>query len=109
VWCEQRNRGEAAVAAVLHEMHRIDRAVSPYLPGGALGTTRPEANWRPAALAPELTQLIETAMQWAQHCQTAFDPQAADRSPQAGLQSTCTPVPERMQWTAAWPCCECAA
>lgn|GEM_PF-6379033 len=87
VWCEQRNRGEAAVSAVLHEMHRIDRAVSPYLPGGALGTTRREASWRPAALAPELTQLIETAMQWAHHCQTAFGPQAADRSsPQAGLQ-----------------------
>jgi len=46
-------------------MHRIDRAVSPHLPGGALGTTRREASWRPAASAPELTQLIETAMQWA--------------------------------------------
>jgi len=86
VWCEQRNRSGAAVAAVLHELHRIDRAVSPHLPGGALGTTRREASWRPAALAPELTQLIETAMQWAQHCQRAVGPQAADRSPQAGLQ-----------------------
>jgi len=86
VWCEQRNHGEAAVAAVLHELHRIDRAVSPYLPGGALGTTRREASWRPAASAPELTQLIETAMQWARHCQTAFGPQVADRSSQAGLQ-----------------------
>jgi len=86
VWCGQRSRGEAAVAAVLHEMRRIDRVVSPYLPGGALGTTRREASWRPAALAPELTQLIETAMQWAQHCQAAFDPQATDRSPQAGMQ-----------------------
>ena len=71
---------------MLHEMHRIDRTVTPYLPGGAMGTTRREASWRPAALAPELTQLIETSMQWAHHCQTAFDPQAADRSTQAGLQ-----------------------
>ena len=64
--------------------HRPRR--QPVLPAGALGTTRREASWRPAALAPELTQLIEIAFQSAQHCQTAFDPQAVDRCPQAALQ-----------------------
>lgn len=104
VWCEQRNRGEAAVSAVLHEMHRIDRAVSPYLPGGALGTARLEASGPQAALAPELTQLTKTALQWAKHCQTAFAPQAAARKPVCNL--TCAPVPGRVRWTAAWPRCE---
>lgn len=83
VWSEQRSRGEAAVAAVLHEVHRIERVVGPHLPGHTL---RREASWRSAMLAPELTRLIEAAMHWAQHCQAAFDPAATDRNPQAGLQ-----------------------
>ena len=46
LWCEDRAGGEAAIDAVMAEMHRIDRAMSPYKPGSELSRINRDAATR---------------------------------------------------------------
>ena len=43
LWCDELRHGEAAAAAVMDEMHRIDRAMSPHKPASELCRINREA------------------------------------------------------------------
>ena len=73
LWCDERRAGEAACAAVMEEMHRIDRAMSPHKPGSELSRINREAGERAVPLSEEMFRLLVTAQQFAQVSGGAFD------------------------------------
>jgi thiamine biosynthesis lipoprotein len=73
LWCEQRSRGVAAAAAVLEEMHRIDRAMSPHHANSELCRINREAAQRAVPLSAEMCMLIERALHWSRISNGAFD------------------------------------
>ena len=73
LWCEDRRQGEAAAAAVMDEMHRIDRAMSPHKPTSELCRINREAARQPVPLSEEMYALIEQALAFSRLTQGAFD------------------------------------
>src|SRR5262245_28844243 len=59
LWGEDLRRGDAAAAAVMDEMHRIDRAMSPHKPESELSIINREAARRAVPLSDEMYALIE--------------------------------------------------
>ena len=54
LWCDSRREAEAAMAAVMAEMHRIDRAMSPHKPASELSRINQRAARAPVALSEEM-------------------------------------------------------
>ncbi|MDE2367801.1 MAG: FAD:protein FMN transferase [Burkholderiales bacterium] len=73
LWSEDNRQGEAAAAAVLAEMHRIDRAMSPHKIGSELSLINREAPRRAVPLSEEMALLIGRALEYAQLSEGAFD------------------------------------
>ena len=73
LWCENRRQGEAAAAAVMDEMHRIDRAMSPHKPTSELCRINREAARQPVPLSDEMYALIEQALAYSRLTHGAFD------------------------------------
>ena len=73
LWCEQRRQGEAAVAAVMDEMHRIDRAMSPHHAGSELCRINRLAAQQPVPLSDEMFELLDAALHYSQLSDGAFD------------------------------------
>jgi len=73
LWCEDRRQGEAAAAAVMDEMHRIDRAMSPHKPGSELCRINREAARQPVALTEEMYGLVDRALAFSRLSDGAFD------------------------------------
>ncbi len=73
LWSEDKRQGEAATAAVMDEMHRIDRAMSPHKPGSELSRINREAGRRAVALSDEMYALVEQALAWSRLSDGAFD------------------------------------
>jgi thiamine biosynthesis lipoprotein len=73
LWCEQRSRGEAAAAAVLDEMHRIDRAMSPHHANSELCRINRHAAQHAVKLTQEMFELIAQALHYSQLSGGAFD------------------------------------
>jgi thiamine biosynthesis lipoprotein len=73
LWCEERGRGEAAIDAVMAEMHRIDRAMSPHKAESELSRINREALRAPVALSAEMFLLLVQAQRFAQFSGGAFD------------------------------------
>jgi thiamine biosynthesis lipoprotein len=71
--CAQRHRGEAAAAAVIDEMHRIDRAMSPHHANSELCRINREAADREVLLTVEMCELIEKALVFSRLTAGAFD------------------------------------
>jgi thiamine biosynthesis lipoprotein len=73
LWADDAQAGEAATTAVMDEMHRIDRAMSPYKPGSELSRINREAAQHPVPLSPEMYALVERAIGFSRLSDGAFD------------------------------------
>lgn len=65
--------GEAAIDAVMAEMHRIDAAMSPHKHDSELSVINREAARRPVPLSEEMTRLIARAIEFSELSDGAFD------------------------------------
>jgi len=72
-WSEDRANGEAAIAAVMEEMHRIDAAMSPFKPDSELSRINREAARRPVPLTQEMFALIQRSIAFSRMSDGAFD------------------------------------
>jgi FAD:protein FMN transferase len=73
LWCDDPRLGEAATAAVMDEMHRVDRAMSPYKANSELSRINREAGKRAVPLSEEMFGLIERALHFSKLTDGAFD------------------------------------
>jgi len=73
LWSDERDAGEAAIAAVMAEMHRIDRAMSPHKPDSELSRINREAAAAPVHLSAEMARLIGRALDFSRLSNGAFD------------------------------------
>jgi thiamine biosynthesis lipoprotein len=73
LWSEERHAGEAAIAAVMAEMHRIDRAMSPFKADSELSRINREAARAPVKLSAEMFALIERSIEFSRLSGGAFD------------------------------------
>jgi FAD:protein FMN transferase len=73
LWATRRSEGEAAAAAVMQEMHRIDRQMSPHKPASELCRINREAAARAVPLSDEMATLIERALAFSALTEGAFD------------------------------------
>lgn len=73
LWCEDPRLGAAAAAAVMEEMHRVDRAFSPHKASSELSRVNREAGRRAVPLSEEMAMLIERALHFSALSDGAFD------------------------------------
>lgn len=73
LWAGNAREGEAALDAVMQEMHRIDRAMSPHRAESELSRINRDAGRGPVALSAEMTQLLARAQRFAELSDGAFD------------------------------------
>lgn len=73
LWADDRRNGEAAIAAVMDDMHRIDRTMSPHKPDSELSRINREAAHRPVPLSDEMYRLVERALQFSALSDGIFD------------------------------------
>jgi len=73
LWSEDAREGEAAIDAVMAEMHRIDRAMSPHKPASELSRINREAAHGPVPLSEEMFDLVERAIGFSELSGGAFD------------------------------------
>ena len=73
LWCDDLRQGEAAAAAVMDEMHRIDRCMSPHKAGSELSRINREAAHGPVPLSEEMYGLVQQALAFSRLSGGAFD------------------------------------
>ncbi len=73
VWHEDPTARQAAIDAVIAEMHRIDALMSTYKPESELSLVNREAADRPVKVAPELARLVARALGFSGMSGGAFD------------------------------------
>lgn len=73
LWSEDVAAGRAAAEAVIQEMHRIDRAMSPYKDDSELSRINREAFASPVPVSHEMFALLQRAVQFSQLSDGAFD------------------------------------
>ena len=73
VWHDDPAAAEAAIDAVIAEMHRIDALMSVYKPESRLSEVNRDAANRPVTVEPELAGLISRALEFSELSGGAFD------------------------------------
>jgi thiamine biosynthesis lipoprotein len=73
LWADDRDQGDAAVAAVLAEMRRIDASMSTYKPSSEVSQVNAQAAQRAVKVSPELFDLLATARDFSVVTEGAFD------------------------------------
>lgn len=73
LWAADRRNGEAAIDAVMAEMHRIDRAMSPYKAESELSRINRDAAREAVRLSVEMYGLLERAVDFSRMSDGAFD------------------------------------
>jgi FAD:protein FMN transferase len=73
LWCEDVRHGDAAIADVMAEMHRIDRTMSPHKPDSELSRINALAQREPVPLSNEMFLLLVQAHRFSQVTHGAFD------------------------------------
>lgn len=73
LWSDDRLAGEVAMSAVMDEMHRIDRVMSPYRPDSELSRINRDAGSAPVAISSEMFQLLTRAVGFSHLSAGAFD------------------------------------
>jgi FAD:protein FMN transferase len=73
LWAPERQQGEAAIDAVMAEMHRIDRTMSPHKPDSELSIINREAARRAVPLSAEMARLVSRAIDFSRLSDGAFD------------------------------------
>jgi thiamine biosynthesis lipoprotein len=73
LWSDDHAAGEAAIDAVMREMHRIDRAMSPFKADSELSRINREAAAMPVQISAEMADLIARSMEFSALSHGAFD------------------------------------
>lgn len=73
LWSDDHAAGEAAIAAVMAEMHRIDRSMSPHKPDSELSRINRDAAAAPVLLGDEMFALLSRALEFSALSDGAFD------------------------------------
>ena len=73
LWADDRRAGEAAADAVIAEMHRIDRTMSPHKADSELSRINRDAGQGPVPLSDEMFRLVATALDFSRASGGAFD------------------------------------
>jgi FAD:protein FMN transferase len=73
LWSDGRAAGEAAITAVMDEMHRIDRTMSPHKADSELSIINRDAADRAVPVSAEMARLIVRAGEFAELSGGAFD------------------------------------
>jgi len=73
LWCDDRSVGEAAIVAVMEEMHRIDRLMSPHKPDSELSIINRDAAHRAVPVCDEMMYLLKRATYFSEISHGAFD------------------------------------
>jgi len=73
LWASSRAAADSAIDAVMAEMHRIDRAMSPHKPDSELCRINREAGCGPVQLSDEMAGLVARALELSHLSQGAFD------------------------------------
>lgn len=73
LWSRSASQAEAALAEVMGEMHRIDRAMSPHKPDSELSRINREAAFRDVALTEEMSTVLARALGYSELSGGAFD------------------------------------
>jgi FAD:protein FMN transferase len=73
LWSDEADAGQAAMAAVMAEMHRIDHAMSPVKPASELSRINRDAAMRPVPLSDEMFSLLQRALAFSALSDGAFD------------------------------------
>lgn len=73
LWHEDELVGKAAIAAVMEEMRRIDRGMSPFKASSELSRINQRAAVRPVAVSQELFDLIARSLEVSKLTEGAFD------------------------------------
>lgn len=73
LWCDDGLAAEEAMEAVMREMHRIDRAMSPYKETSELSHINREAAQAPVPVSDEMFRLLERAQAFSVLSGGAFD------------------------------------
>jgi thiamine biosynthesis lipoprotein len=73
LWSESPAEGDAAIGAVMAEMHRIDRAMSPHKPDSELSRINRDAAARPVPVSEEMFALLRRAIDFSALSGGAFD------------------------------------
>ena len=73
LWSEDRDEADAAIAAVMAEMHRIDAAMSPHKADSELSRINRDAARAAVPLSAEMARLLERALAFSALSDGAFD------------------------------------
>jgi FAD:protein FMN transferase len=73
LWCDDHAHGQAAIEAVMAEMHRIDAAMSPHKPDSELSRINATAHRESVPLSNEMFLLLVQAHRFSLLSQGAFD------------------------------------
>lgn len=73
LWGEDEREAQAAITAVMDEMHRIDHAMSPYKPHSELSRINRDAGHEAVPLSEEMYRLLERAQSFSRFSAGAFD------------------------------------
>jgi thiamine biosynthesis lipoprotein len=73
LWSEDRVAGEAAISAVMNEMHRIDCAMSPFKPESELSRINRDAATTPVSVSEEMVKLLARSIDFSVLSGGAFD------------------------------------
>lgn len=73
LWADERDTAEAAMAAVIDEMHRIDRAMSPFKADSELSRINRDAAMVAVPVSEEMASLIARSIEFSRLSDGAFD------------------------------------
>jgi len=73
LWSDDAAQAEAAIDAVMAEMHRIDHLMSPFKPESELALVNREAARRAVPVCPEMFDLVERSLHFSRLSDGAFD------------------------------------
>lgn len=73
LWSEDRAAGEAAIAAVMEQMHYIDRTMSPFKPDSELSRVNRDACAGPVSISRPMVDIIARSIEFSQLSEGAFD------------------------------------
>jgi thiamine biosynthesis lipoprotein len=73
LWCPEHRLAQAAITAVMAEMHRIDAAMSPHKPDSELSRINRDAAQAPVAVSREMFDLVARSIEFSRLSDGAFD------------------------------------
>jgi thiamine biosynthesis lipoprotein len=73
LWADDADAGDAAIAAVMAEMHRINECMSPHKPGSELSRINRDAAQGPVPVSEEMFRLLARAVDFSRLSDGAFD------------------------------------